>query len=112
MERFIQTLQQECLDDFVMFREKPMNYLVSELVARYHEERTHQAEESHAFLGFIGTGENENNEGRMLDWWPLSGTMHCNRMMPSPVPARSPPVPWLPTVGLLTCSIWPVKAES
>ncbi|MBX3449114.1 MAG: integrase core domain-containing protein [Planctomycetaceae bacterium] len=77
VERFIQTLQQECLDDFVVFGEKHMNHVVSEMVAHYHEERPHQAEESNAFLGFIGTGENENSEGRMLDWWPLSGTMHC-----------------------------------
>lgn len=46
VERFIQTLQQECLDYFVVFGEKHMNHLVSEMVAHYHEERPHQAKEN------------------------------------------------------------------
>jgi hypothetical protein len=32
-ERFIQTLQQECLDYFVVFGEQHMNCVVSEMVA-------------------------------------------------------------------------------
>lgn len=43
VERFIQTLQQECLDSFVAFGERHMNHLVSEMVAHYHEERPHPA---------------------------------------------------------------------
>jgi putative transposase len=43
VERFIQTLQQECLDYFVVFGEQHMNHLVSEMVTHYHEERPHQA---------------------------------------------------------------------
>lgn len=46
VERFIQTLQQECLDYFVVFGEKHMNHLVAEMVAHYHEERPHQGEEN------------------------------------------------------------------
>lgn len=46
VERFIQTLQQECLDYFVVFGEQHMNHLVSEMVAHYHEERPHQAKEN------------------------------------------------------------------
>lgn len=46
VERFIQTPQQECLDYFVVFGEKHMNHLVSEMVAYYHEERPHQAKEN------------------------------------------------------------------
>lgn len=46
VERFIQTLQQECLDYFVVFGEEHMNHLVSEMVAHYHEERPHQAKEN------------------------------------------------------------------
>jgi putative transposase len=42
VERFVQTLQQECLDYFVVFGERHMNYLVAEMVAHYHEERPHQ----------------------------------------------------------------------
>ncbi len=46
VERFIQTLQQECLDYFVVFGERHMNHLVSEMVDHYHEERPHQAKEN------------------------------------------------------------------
>lgn len=43
VERFIQTLQQKCLDYFVAFGEKYMTYLVSEIAVHDHEERPHQA---------------------------------------------------------------------
>jgi len=43
VERFIQTLQQECLDYFVVFGERHMDHLVSEMLAYYREERPHQA---------------------------------------------------------------------
>ena len=47
---FIQTLQQECLDYFVVFGERHMNHLVSEMVAHYHEERPHQAKENNPLI--------------------------------------------------------------
>ncbi len=50
VERFIQTLQQECLDYFVVFGEQHMNHLVSEMVAHYHEERPHQAKENDTLI--------------------------------------------------------------
>jgi hypothetical protein len=46
VERFIQTLQQECLDYFVVFGERHMDHLVTEMVTHYHEERPHQAKEN------------------------------------------------------------------
>lgn len=46
VERFIQTLQQECLDYFIVFGERHMNHLVSEMVAYYHEARPHQAKDN------------------------------------------------------------------
>jgi putative transposase len=46
VERFIQTLQQECLDYFVVFGQKHLNHLDSEMVAHYHKERPHQAKEN------------------------------------------------------------------
>lgn len=50
VERFIQTLQQECLDHFVVFGEKHMNHLVSEFVAQYQEERPHQSKGNEPLL--------------------------------------------------------------
>jgi putative transposase len=46
VERFIQTLQQECLDYFVVFGERHLNHLVAEMVTHYHEERPHQSKEN------------------------------------------------------------------
>ena len=46
VERFIQTMQQECLDHFIVFGERHMNHLVREMVAFYHESRPHQAKHS------------------------------------------------------------------
>ena len=43
VERFIQTLQQECLDHFVPIGLKHLDHLLAEIVAHYHEERPHQA---------------------------------------------------------------------
>jgi putative transposase len=42
VERFIQSLQQECLDHFLVFGEKHFDYLVKEYVEHYHQERPHQ----------------------------------------------------------------------
>lgn len=42
VERFIQTLQRECLNHFIVFGEQHMDYLVNEFVDFYHEERPHQ----------------------------------------------------------------------
>jgi putative transposase len=43
VERFIQTLQVECLDHFLVFGEKHLDYLIREYVEHYHTERPHQS---------------------------------------------------------------------
>jgi putative transposase len=42
VERFIQTIQIECLDHFLVFGERHFDYLVKEYVEHYHNERPHQ----------------------------------------------------------------------
>lgn len=42
VERFIQTIQQECLDQFVVLGERHLDHLVREFVEHYHMERPHQ----------------------------------------------------------------------
>ena len=42
VERFIQTIQQECLDHFVVVGEKHLNYIVREFLRYYHNLRPHQ----------------------------------------------------------------------
>ena len=43
VERFIQSIGQECLDRFVIFGEGHMDHLCREYLAHYHEERPHQS---------------------------------------------------------------------
>jgi transposase InsO family protein len=42
-ERWVQTVQHECLDHFVVFGESHLRYLLDEFLAHYHVERPHQS---------------------------------------------------------------------
>jgi putative transposase len=42
VERFVQSIQQECLDRFVIFGETHMNHVCTEYLEHYHTERPHQ----------------------------------------------------------------------
>jgi putative transposase len=42
VERFIQSIQVECLDHILIFGETHFDYLVREFLEYYHEERPHQ----------------------------------------------------------------------
>ena len=42
-ERFIQTIKHECLNHFIIFGHKHLDYLVSTFVDYYHKQRPHQA---------------------------------------------------------------------
>ena len=46
VERFIQTIQQECLDHFVILGQRHFDHLVAEWLEHYHEERPHQGKEN------------------------------------------------------------------
>ncbi len=46
VERFIQTIQQECLDHFVILGQRHFDHLVAEWLEHYHEERPHQARDN------------------------------------------------------------------
>jgi len=43
VERFIQSIQQECTDHFIVCGERHFDYLVKEYVEHYHTERPHQS---------------------------------------------------------------------
>ena len=51
VERFIQSIQVECLDHFLVFGEKHFDYLVREYVEHYHQERPHQGLENQPIVG-------------------------------------------------------------
>lgn len=76
-ERFVQTIQQECLDHFVVLGEKHLNHLVDEYLIHYHEEGPHQA------LGNappMGLGPPANDEGEVVCQERLGGLLrHYHR---------------------------------
>jgi putative transposase len=43
VERFVQAIQQECLDQFIIFGTEHFDHVCREYVAHYHTERPHQA---------------------------------------------------------------------
>ena len=54
VERFIRTLQQECLDYFVVFGERHMNHSVREMAAYYREARPQQAKDNELLVAIMG----------------------------------------------------------
>jgi putative transposase len=50
VERFNQTLRQELLDDFFVFGERHLNYLISVFADYYHRLRPHQAKENEPLM--------------------------------------------------------------
>jgi putative transposase len=49
-ERFNLSIKSECLDHFIVFGEKHLNYLVAEWLAHYHEERPHQGKDNELLI--------------------------------------------------------------
>jgi putative transposase len=70
VERFIQTIQVECLDHFLTFSEKHLDYLVRQYVDYYHQERPHQS------LGNVPlTGPSPPQEGEVQYRTRLGGLL-------------------------------------
>jgi transposase InsO family protein len=46
VERFVQTIEQECLDKFIVFGREHLDHVCREYVEHYHAERPHQAMEN------------------------------------------------------------------
>ena len=60
VERFIQTIQQECLDHVVMVGEKHLDRIVTSFVRFYHELRPHQSLENRPPTAHLGLGTSTN----------------------------------------------------
>jgi putative transposase len=59
VERYIQTLQQEVLDYFIVFGSEHMDYIVAEAVEHYHTERPHQAMNNEVLILPVGHAEQD-----------------------------------------------------
>ena len=51
VERWVQSIQQEALDHFIVFGEDHFNYLISEWVDYYHTVRPHQSMDNKPLTG-------------------------------------------------------------
>jgi putative transposase len=71
VERSIQSIQQECLDKFVVFDRGHMDYLVSEYVEHYHHERPHQSKGNRPLI----IGSTPSTEGEVVCRERLGGML-------------------------------------
>jgi putative transposase len=72
VERFIQSVQQECLDHFLIFGEQHLDYLVREYVEHYHQERPHQ---SLGNVPLVGPPPPDEGQGGVLCRTRLGGLL-------------------------------------
>ena len=70
VERFIQTLQQECLDYFIVFGEQHMDHLVSEMVSYYHAERPHQSKGNEPLVQSVAADEPKKRKRKTTNELP------------------------------------------
>jgi putative transposase len=72
VERFIQTIRQECLDYFIVFGERHLNYLCSIFVDYYHRLRPHQAKDNDLLLARKPPRKKKPTRAPPADVLPLS----------------------------------------
>jgi putative transposase len=89
VERFIQTLQQECLDYFIVFGEQHMDHIVKEMVGHYHEERPHQSKENDPLVPVapeVGpcSGKRNQRDEALRDVIPVS-QVECRQRLSGPL---------------------------
>ncbi|MCL2647334.1 MAG: integrase core domain-containing protein [Phycisphaerales bacterium] len=76
-ERWVQTLQVECLDHFVLFGESHLNHIVSEFTAFYNTKRPHQSKENSPLQSMkIQDMPETSTEGKILCEKRLGGLIN------------------------------------
>ena len=73
-ERFIQAVQQECVDKFIAFSEEHLDLLLREYVEHYHTERPHQAKGNAVLVGG-GAKDSASADGEVVCRERLSGVL-------------------------------------
>jgi putative transposase len=74
VERFVQSIKQECLDYFVVVGERHMDHLCKEFIEHYHTERPHQG------LGNELPKPGRKKRKRQPDLIPLGDIACCTRL--------------------------------
>ena len=81
VERFIQTLQQECLDYFVVFGQDHMDHIVGELVTHYHEERPHQSKHNGVLKLPVAYSDGDKKSGSGGSSAPDTTGIECSQRL-------------------------------
>lgn len=77
VERFVQSIKQECLDHFIVFGTQHMDYLCREYVEYYHTEQPHQRRENELLTRAAVNAETESLPLEARDsvsvaaWWTI-----------------------------------------
>lgn len=77
VERFIQSIGQECLDRFIVFGERHMDYLCAEYLAHYHAERPHQSLDNEPLNQPKQRGRPRTKRGKIEDEIVPLGEVRC-----------------------------------
>jgi transposase InsO family protein len=80
-ERFVQTLQQECLDKLILTSEEQLWHVVNEYILYYNHERPHQGLGG----GFIDPWP-QDEDGEVVEFQRLGGLLKSYRRVKAPFP--------------------------
>lgn len=81
VERFIQSIGQECLDRFVIFGEQHMDRVCQEYLAHYHQERPHQSLENEPLLKPKKRGRPKKARGKVEDEIVPLAAVRCTQRL-------------------------------
>jgi putative transposase len=80
VERFVQSVEQECLDHFVVMGERHFNHLVGSWLDYYHTERPHQAKENELLVPVSAPPRKRRRVSKSADL-PNARDVHCRERL-------------------------------
>ena len=75
-ERFVKTIKYECLNQFVIFGERHLRYLIREFVEHYHTERFHQGIGGELIKSQPGSANDNGSNGSIACRSRLGGLLN------------------------------------
>jgi putative transposase len=81
VERFIQSIQQECLDRFVVFGTHHLDHLGAEYLTHCHEERPHQSLENEPLVKPKKRGRPATKQGKIEDEIVPLAEVRCSKRL-------------------------------
>jgi hypothetical protein len=76
-ERFVKTIECECLKQFVIFGERHLRYLIKEFMKHYHTERFHRGFGGQLIKGQPGSANDNGSNGSIVRRSRLGGLLNC-----------------------------------